>query len=362
MAKPAPRRPRRAAPVPIELALQGGGAHGAFTWGVLHRLLDEPRLAITALSGASAGAMNAVVLADGWLEGGAPGAQRALWRFWKRVSRAAHAGPAFRRPFARWVPGGLPWSPPDIWSWWSAPWITFLESVTRSVSPYQFNPLNLNPLGDILREMVDFPRLAANDRIRLFLSATDVRTGALRVFRTPEITAEVVLASACLPNLFQAVELGGEAYWDGGYLGNPPLLPLVRESAAQDLLLVQLNPPRRTEVPRSAEDIFSRLNEITFNATLVQELEGLALLRQGIAEEGPGRAFRSALFERVRTLRLHRIAADEAMIRLGTNSKLNPEWQALIRLHGLGHRAAEAWLAAEGGKLGVASSFEPEAR
>lgn len=351
-----------AAPLPIELALQGGGAHGAFTWGVLDRLLDEPGLAIVAISGASAGAMNAVVLADGWLAGGARGAQRALWRFWKRVSRAAQGTAALRRPFARWLPEGLPWPSPDLWSFWTRPWIAYLEAMTRSLSPYQFNPLNLNPLGAILRDLVDFRRLAANAEIRLFLSATDVRTGELRVFRTPEITAEVVLASACLPNLFQAVEIDGQAYWDGGYLGNPPLLPLVRESDANDLLLVQLNPPRRDVVPQRAEEIFGRLNEITFNATLVQELKGLALLKQGIAEEGEEHSFRSPLFERVRRLRLHRIAADEAVFRLGTHSKLNPAWEGLMRLHGQGYRAADAWLAANGARLGVESSFTPALR
>jgi NTE family protein len=356
------RRPPMAERITVDLGLQGGGAHGAFTWGVLDRLLDEAHISWAAISGASAGAMNAVVMADGLLAGGPAAAQKALWGFWKRVSRAAHrytpAGGPFRALF---LPPGLGRSPWSAFGLWGAAWSAVADTVTRTFSPYELNPFNLNPLLDLLSDAVDFERLRGTEAIRLFISATSVRTGALRIFRNTELSARAVMASACLPQLFQAVDIDGEAYWDGGYLGNPALLPLIAESAPEDLLIVQLNPPVRGERPRTAAGIAGRINEITFNASLVKELRSVALLKQALEEEPADRRFAHPLFDQVRVLRLHRIAADEAAFKLGTTSKLDPEWEFLVRLHGLGVRAAEAWLATHSADLGKRSTLDLDA-
>lgn len=350
--------------VSLDLALQGGGAHGAFTWGVLDRLLDEAWLDCGAISGASAGAMNAVVMADGLLGGGRTRAQKALWSFWKRISRAAHRnGPLASPIHAMFLPEHSSLTRWATWTpWWSPPaqWAAMAEAFTRAFSPYQFNPLNLNPMIGILREAVDFERLRNSDDVRVFVAATSVRTGGLTMFRNPDLSAEAVMASACLPHLFQAVEIGGEPYWDGGYLGNPALLPLIAESEPQDLLIVQLNPPVRSTVPRSARAIFARLNEITFNTSLVKELRGIALLKQALEEEPEQHEFRHPLFKQVRELRLHRIAVDEEALELSTSSKLDPQWEFLIRLHGLGARAADRWLSTHVKALGVHSTLDLE--
>jgi len=261
----------------IELALQGGGAHGAFTWGVLDRLLEDERLEIDAISGTSAGAMNAVVLADGLMACGREGAREALRRFWSRVSNASGRGPMVPDALGAFF---------GNWSIEGSPLHLYLDWVGRSLSPHQFNPLDLNPLRDIVAAEVDFDRVRACDKVRLFVSATNVRTGGLKEFRQTELSVEAVMASACLPLVFRAVEIDGEAYWDGGYLGNPSLLPLIAESPAHDLVLVQINPSRREALPTTAADILDRLNEITFNSSLVKVLRSLALLQQLLSQEG----------------------------------------------------------------------------
>jgi NTE family protein len=222
-------------PVLIDLALQGGGSHGAFTWGVLDRLLEEPWLHIAAISGTSAGAMNAAILADGWIEGGAQGARSALEKYWRQVSRAAAFSPLQRSPLDRLM---------GRWSLDTSPGYVFMDLMTRVLSPYDLNPFGLNPLRTILAENIDFERLPRSP-ILLFITATNVHTGRGRIFRNGEITADVLLASACLPTMFRAVEIDGEAYWDGGYAGNPTITPLVRESDAHDTILVQINPRER---------------------------------------------------------------------------------------------------------------------
>lgn len=261
----------------IELALQGGGAHGAFTWGVLDRLLEDERIGIDAISGTSAGAMNAVVLADGLMASGRDGARDALRRFWNRVSNAAGQSAMLTDAWSTFF---------GNWSVKGSPLHLYLDWVSRSMSPYQFNPMDLNPLRDIVAAEVDFERVRACDKVRLFVSATNVRTGRLREFRQSDLSADVVMASACLPLVFRAVEIDGEAYWDGGYLGNPSLLPLIAESPAHDLLLVQINPSRRDALPTTPQDILDRLNEITFNSSLVKELRSLALIQQLLRQEG----------------------------------------------------------------------------
>jgi len=327
-------------PVLIDLALQGGGSHGAFTWGVLERLLEEPWLRIEAISGTSAGAMNAAVLAHGWAEGGAAGAQAALDSYWRKVSRAATFSPFQRSPFDRLT---------GRWSIDSSPAYLAFDLMTRMFSPYHLNPLDYNPLRAILAESIDFPRLASSS-IKLFITATSVRTGRGRIFRNAEITADVLLASACLPTMFQAVEVDGEYYWDGGYAGNPTITPLIRESDAQDTILVQINPRERADVPRTANDVLNRLNEVSFNSPLMKELRMMALLRQ-VADPGQGEGARWA------GMRTHRIWTDD-LAAFGASSKLNAEWEFLAMLKELGRRSANGFLRAHAGDLGKRSTTD----
>jgi len=280
-------------PVLVDLALQGGGSHGAFTWGVLDRLLEEPWIKIEAISGTSAGAMNAAVLVDGWSRGGADGARAALDTYWRRVSRAAAFSPLQRSPLERLM---------GRWTL-DMPAYLAIDLMSRVFSPYDLNPMGFNPLRQILAESIDFERLAASP-IKLFITATNVHTGRGRIFRNGQITPDVLLASACLPTMFQAVEIDGEAYWDGGFAGNPTITPLVRESDAHDTILVQINPRERLNTPRTAGDILDRLNEISFNSPLMKELRMIALLRQA-ADPGHGEGARWA------GMRTHRIMTDK---------------------------------------------------
>ena len=331
------RRPGSPRLKPVELALQGGGSHGAFTWGVLDRLLEEPEIEIAGLSGASAGAMNAVVLASGLLDGGREGARAALRRFWTRIGEAAAMNPLRLNPFASF----------------------FGDMMSRVMSPYQLNPFNLNPLRSILAANVDFERLRGHDAPRLFVSATAVASGKLRVFRREELDADRVMASACLPTLFPAVQIDGEPYWDGGYVGNPALLPLVRESPAHDLIVVQVNPVLRAGAPRRAQEILDRVNEISFNSSLVREMQTIAMLKKLIEDEGvPGHRYQEPLFHQIETLRVHRIHGDAELLELGARSKLDARPALLAQLFGFGRGAADAWLAYHRKHLGRRSSVD----
>jgi NTE family protein len=328
------------APVLVDFALQGGGAHGAFTWGALDRLLEEPWLRIDGISGTSAGAMNAAVLVDGHAKGGADGARAALENFWRRVSNAAVLSPLRRTPL-------------DIllgrWTLDHSPVFLAMDLMARVFSPYDLGPGGTNPLRDILAESVDFARLAQAP-IKLFITATNVRTGRGRVFRNGEITPDVLLASACLPTLFQAIEIDGEGYWDGGYSGNPTITPLVRECNSKDTVLVQINPVERPGLPRSARDILNRLNEVSFNAVLLKELRMIALLRQVAQPDNSENA-------KWADMRIHRISSD-VMVELGYSSKLNAEWEFLCMLRDEGRRAGDAFLTVHHEDLGRRSTFD----
>ncbi len=327
-------------PLRVDLALQGGGAHGAFTWGVLDRLLEEPRLQIEGISGTSAGAMNAAVLANGYMLDGPQGAKAALEDFWQRVSRAALLSPLKR-------------SPMDVllgrWSMDSSPLFLAFDLASRIFSPYDLSFSATNPLAAILAECIEFTRLGQSP-IRLFVTATNVRTGRGRVFHNAELTPDVLLASACLPTMFEAVEIDGDAYWDGGYAGNPTMTPLVRECFASDTLLVQVNPVERAGTPRSAREILNRLNEVSFNATLLKELRMMAIL-QRVADPGDAEGIRWA------GMRIHRIASD-MMTDLGYSSKLNAEWGFFCMLRDEGRRCADAFLSAHMDDLGCRSTFD----
>jgi len=330
-------------PVLIDLALQGGGAHGAFTWGVLDRLLEEPWLRIEGISGTSAGAMNAAVLVDGYAKGGAERARSQLGLFWKKVSDAALLSP-FRR------------SPLDIllgrWTLDSSPLFLAFDLMARIFSPYDLNPRGVNPLAQILVDCVDFQHLVRAS-IRLFVTATNVRTGRGRVFHNGELTPDVLLASGCLPTLFQAIEIDGEAYWDGGFAGNPTITPLVRECASEDIILIQVNPVERPGTPRTAPDIINRVNEVSFNATLLKELRMIALLRQ-VSDAGNCEGARWA------GMRIHRIAS-AMMTDLGYSSKLNAEWPFLTMLRDEGRKCADAFIEAHGAELGRRSTLDLDA-
>ncbi len=330
-------------PVLVDLALQGGGSHGAFTWGVLDRLIEEPWLRIEAISGTSADAMNAAVAAGGWTEGGAEGARAALETYWRRVSRAAAFSPLQRSPLDRLM---------GRWTLDTSPAYVAMDLMARVLSPYDLNPLGLNPLRTILVESIDFDRLAGAP-IKLFITATNVRTGRGRIFRNAQITPDVLLASACLPTMFQAIEIEGEPYWDGGYAGNPTLTPLVRESDAHDTILVQINPRERPDPPRTANEILNRLNEISFNSPLMKELRMMALLRQ-VADPGHGEGARWA------GMRTHRIMSD-ALAHFGASSKLNAEWEFVSLLKEEGRKSAGTFLTAHGEDIGKHSTTDIDA-
>jgi len=324
----------------VDLALQGGGSHGAFTWGVLDRLMDEPWLRIDGISGTSAGAMNAVVLTGGFAADGPAGAKSALSAFWRRVADSARFSPIRRSPF-------------DVvlgrWTLDTSPFYLAFDLASRVFSPYDLKFAGANPLQRVLADSVDFAQVARSP-IRLFVTATNVHTGRGRVFRNAELTPDIVLASACLPTLFRAIEIDGQSYWDGGYAGNPTITPLVRESDSHDTLLVAVNPIERPETPRSAREILDRVNEVSFNATLLKELRMIALLRQVVdAGTSEGRKWAE--------MRMH-LVTSKVLADLGASSKFNAEWDFLCMLRDEGRRAAEAFLAANSQNIGKRSSMD----
>src|SRR6478672_8617913 len=329
-------------PVLVDLALQGGGSHGAFTWGVLDRLLEESWLRIEGISGTSAGAMNGVVLVAGFAVGGAEGAKSALHAFWERVSHSARFSPIRR-------------SPMDVmlgrWTLDTSPFYLAFDLASRVFSPYDLNPRGTNPLRDVIADSVDFGQVTSSP-IRLFVTATNVRTGRGRIFRNAEITPDVLLASACLPTLFQAIEIEGEPYWDGGYSGNPTITPLVRECTSHDTLLIAVNPVERERSPRSASEILNRLNEVSFNAVLLKELRMIALLRQA-GDPGHREGAQWA------GMRIHRIAS-EMLTELGASSKLNAEWEFFSLLRDEGRRSAQVFLETHASDLGRRSTLDLE--
>jgi NTE family protein len=342
---PDPRAAIRNDAKSVNIALQGGGAHGAFAWGVLDYLLEDGRLDLYGISGASAGAMNAVVLAHGVSTGGREGGRAALEGFWRRVSEAAS------------YPGGQPFlqeAPLDVLSMENAPAFALVELMTRLWSPYQFNPLNFNPLRSILEASVDFPRLRTCPRTHLHLTATNVRSGKIRVFGTPEVSPDVVMASACLPLVFQAVEIDGEAYWDGGFMGNPAIFPLIYDSLSRDVIVVHVNPLCRPEIPRTATEIQNRINEISFNSSLMREMRAIAFVTRLIDD---GKISDHAM----KRMLIHSIAADDVMQSLSVVSKMNTNWEFLTRLRDVGRERAELWLNDSFDKIGEQSTADLDA-
>jgi NTE family protein len=326
----------------VNVALQGGGSHGAFTWGVLDRLLEDGRLDMSAISGTSAGAMNAVALADGWARGGAEGARERMEEFWKAVARKGRFSPVQRTPWDMLL---------GNWSVENSPGYLWFDAMSRVFSPYVANPFNFNPLREVVEREISFANIRSGRCMKLFISATNVETGRLRVFENNELDIDVVLASACLPHYFQAVEIGGVPYWDGGYGGNPAIYPFFYANQVEDILLIQVNPVVREGTPHSTVDIQNRIDEITFNATLLSEFRAIAFVRELIAE--------SKLSHRdFRDIRMHRIDADTAFKDLSASSKINAEWAFLEYLRDLGRTAAEDWLEESLEQVGTKSTLD----
>jgi NTE family protein len=332
---------RTAGHVPVNLALQGGGAHGAFTWGVLDQLLEDGRLRFEAVSGTSAGAMNAVVMAHGMLDGGAEGARQALDKFWTAVAGAM--------PLAATVPAA------DGPSVGIAPAFRGMLRWAHYLSPEQLNPFDFNPLRDILAAQVDFARLRAHGTMKLFVAATNASSGKLRLFRLPELSVDTVLASACLPTLHRAIEIDGEPYWDGGYAANPAVFPLFYECRSRDILLVLLSPLKHKETPRTAQGIQERVLEFAFTATFLREMRMFAHLRDYVARSWP----RLGRFERrVARTCFHVIDAQEMLGDLTAETRLAANTKFLTMLKDLGRERARSWLQEHFACVGRRSSAE----
>lgn len=324
----------------VNLALQGGGSHGAFTWGVLDRFLEDGRIEFEAISGTSAGAMNAVVCADGLMENGNDGARVALEHFWHEVSVAAQTSPVQRLPF-------------DVlmgnWDLSNSPGYHYFDGLTRAMSPYQMNPMNINPLRDLIERVVDFERVRNCDCTKVFISATNVETGKVKVFDPHLLSADMVMASACLPMVFQAVEIDGVPYWDGGYMGNPSLFPFHTQTESSDVLVIQINPIVREGAPKTAQEIMNRVNEISFNSSFLKELRAMEFVSRLIREG-------KLSSDDYRDTRVHIIENEDALKPLGASSKLNAEWSFLTHLRDLGRETATAWLAQNYDSIGKKST------
>ncbi len=325
---------------PINLALQGGGAHGAYTWGVLDYLLEDDRLDFEGVSATSAGAMNAAALAYGKTQGGAEQARETLEDFWKEISRAGQVfSPVKRTPWE--LSAGLnPFMP--NWSLANSSAFAFFESFTRALSPYQFNPLNFNPLKDVIERTIDFDIVHACECVKLFITATDVQNGTAKVFQNKEIDHEVLLATAALPFLFQAVEIKDRFYWDGGYMGNPSLWPLFYHAESRDILMVHVNPISREEIPKESYAIDNRINEITFNASLLKELRAIDFVKKLINED----MLKDEYKDKYKDILFHAIRADDVMCDLSIASKFDTDWNFLTYLRDLGRNQAKLWLEA----------------
>ncbi len=326
----------RAEPKLINLALQGGGSHGAFSWGVLDRLLEDERVMIEAITGASAGAMNAVALAAGLADGDRDEARAALRAFWEGVTGQARNSPIHRSPIEMLFGG---------WNMNTSPAYVMFDLITRVASPYDFNPLNLNPLRDLVMQLVDFDKVRKS-KVKVFISATNVETGRAEVWEKKELTADHVMASACLPWLFQAVEIDGVPYWDGGFTGNPALWPLFENCRSDDVVLVQINPICRPGAPKTARDIINRVNEITFNASLMRDLRAVDFVSR-LLEDGrlEGTGYRRVL--------MHAIGDEATLSELGASSKFNVEPGFIDMLFEKGRAAAEQWLKTSFRHVGV---------
>lgn len=337
----------------VNLALQGGGAHGAFTWGALDRLLEEEAVEIEGISGTSAGAMNAAALKSGMAAGGREGARRSLDRFWLSLTGVDGVLPPL---LLDWLGEIAPSPALTARALEASPMGLAAEAFTRFLSPYQFNPLNYHPMRSAVVKLLDYDQVCSEAWPKLFVCATNVRSGKIKVFSGDEITPEAILASACLPTIFQAIEIPDpatgamEAYWDGGYMGNPALYPLFR-SESQDIVIVHINPLYRDELPHSSTEILNRVNEISFNSSLLRELRAIEFVHR-LIEEGAieGRAMKD--------VHVHSVRDDPLMRQLGVASKLSPSRSLLLQLKAAGRAAMERFLTDHWADIGKRSSLD----
>jgi len=333
----------------INLALQGGGSHGAFTWGVLDALIEDGRLEIEAVSGTSAGAMNAAILLQGWAKGGPAGARSALAAFWGELGQMAIVSPIRRTPLDR-LQGN--------WNLDDSPGALWADLIQRTLTPWQRNPLKFDPLRDLLSRHFDQDSVRACHQIKAFIAATNVATGKVRIFTREELSIDALLASACLPSIHEAVVIDGEPYWDGGFRGNPPIWPFIYNSESADVVIVEVDPPGREGVPRSNAEIADRLNEITFGGALMAEMRAIAFVQE-LIEKG---ALTGEFGERLRKLLIHSITDAATLGPLGAVSKFNIEPEFLDHLFQAGRASATAWLASTFDKVGVENSIDIRAR
>ena len=332
-------------PKRINLALQGGGSHGAFTWGVLDRLLEDERLEIEGISGTSAGAMNAAALAQGYVDGGREGARKSLDKFWHRISDFARYSPLQRSLIDKLM---------GNWNLDTSPAYMMLDTIGRAFSPYQTNPLNWHPIRTVLEEEIDIKRIRKCKEINLFVSATNVRTGKIRVFDRKDMTIDALLASACLPTVFQAIEIDGDPYWDGGYMGNPAIYPLIYECESPDVVIVQINPVEREGTPQTTAEILNRLNEITFNSSLIRELRAIGFVQKLIKDD----MLHGDHISRLKLMHIHMIGAEAHMKEFGASSKMNSDPEFLGYLKELGRSQADKWLETTFDQVGKRTSID----
>lgn len=328
----------------VNLALQGGGAHGALAWGILDALLEDGRIDIEGFSATSAGTMNALAFVQGYYEGGRDAARQKLEEFWWEVSKAgAIFSPVRGNPVERMLGIGSGENPFAYF---------MFDTVTRLFSPYQFNPLDLNPLRDVLERTIDFKKIRACEAVKLFISATNVRSGKVKVFQTADLSLEVALASSCLPFLFRAVEIDGEHYWDGGYTGNPALYPLFYQTQSRDVVIIHLNPIHRQEIPTTAPAIMNRLNEVTFNDSLLKELRAIAFVKKLIEHD----MIKDEYKHMYKDVLVHSVRADGMMKEFSITSKFDTDWDFLVMLRDLGRKGMKEWLKTHFDNLGERSS------
>lgn len=324
--------------VTLSLALQGGGAHGAFTWGVLNRLLEEPWLNISGISGASAGAMNAVMFAEGWRKDKRDGAKQQLADFWYKV---AEQNVGFE------LPSHLKTSVTKFWL-----------SAFQFLSPYDINLLDINPLRDIVEDQVDFNALQKANPLPLYISATEVSTGKLALFKTPELTTDHLLASACLPNVYKAIEIEGKHYWDGGYAGNPAIFPLINECAGKDVMIVLLQPLERDELPTSSDDISDRITEISFHSNFMREMHAIANIKQLVSDK---RFLLGKVERQIKQLRTHLLTNGELLASLDSATKYDNRKQFLECLRDAGADCTDKWLDKHANALGNKATCDIQA-
>jgi NTE family protein len=339
-----PQSERPAGEKVVNLALQGGGSHGAFTWGVLDRLLDDERLTFDGITATSAGAVNAVVMVDGLAAGGREQAKAALRRYWQKVSQLSARG--------LFKPSVIDKANPNFGLEHSLGFM-FIEPMTYFASPYQMNPFNYNPLKDLLAETIDFERVRHQTAIKLFVAATNVETAKVKIFDGKDIGVQQVLASTCLPLLMQAVEIDGAYYWDGSYAGNPAIFPLVYECRTPDILVVHITPAERPGVPRTSPQIMNRMQEISFNTALIREMRTIAYLNRMVDDGQLGAG---------RRLLVHLIEAEDEVRKFSWSSRLNADWDFLMHLHRMGRARADKWLAANFDHIGVKSTVDLQAK